>query len=278
MTTLRLVVTLKMFTTYWEMQFNPFSKSAPDRHSFESEDLRQATARLKHLCDIKGIGLFTGNPGTGKTFTLKKYTQSLNPGLFKVFYAPLSSVTVLEFYRSLAIGLGIIPPNRKIDLFNAIQDRIITLSKDKRITPVIIFDEGQYLSPKILSDLKILLNFDMDSDSRAAVILVGLPSLAVTLSMGAHEALAQRILINYSFMGLSKSEMAEYIASKLNNCGLNRTVFQDSALEALWACCSGSPRVLNSLVENCLQIGAQKEAKLIDPEIVMLASGELSLV
>lgn len=267
-----------MLTAFWEMQFNPFSKPASGKRHFESDDFKQATARLKHLCDIKGIGLFTGNPGSGKTFTLKKYADSLNPGLYKLFYAPLSSVTVLEFYRAIAIGLGLSPPYKKIDLFNAIQDRVKSLSKDKRVTPVIIFDEGQYLSSKILNDLKILLNFDMDSDNHTVVILAGQSALATTLSMGAHEALAQRILINYTFTGLSKNEMTEYIVSKLKDCGVSQTIFMESSLEALWGCCSGSPRVVNSLAENCLRIGAQKGVKLIDPEIVMMASNELSLV
>ena len=267
-----------MFTAFWEMQFNPFSKPASNKHCFESDDFKQATARLKHLCDIKGIGLITGNPGTGKTFTLKKFADSLNPGLFKLFYAPLSSVTVLEFYRGLALGLGITPPYKKIDLFNAIQERISSLAKDKRVTTVVICDEGQYLNSKILNDLKILLNFDMDSDSHAVIILVGQAALATTLSMSSHEALAQRILINYSFSGLSKSEMSEYILSRLKGCGISQTIFAENALEALWGCCAGSPRVVNSLTENCLRIGAQKGAKLIDAEIVMLANNELSFI
>jgi len=85
------------------MQFNPFDKTAPLKHPFESEDFRQATARLKFLCEAKGIGLFTGLPGSGKTFALKKHADSLNPSLFKVFYLPLSTLTVMEFYRALAI-------------------------------------------------------------------------------------------------------------------------------------------------------------------------------
>ena len=267
-----------MFTTFWEMQFNPFSKAMQGKHFFESDDFKQATARLKHLCDTKGIGLFTGGPGTGKTFTLKIFADTLNPGLFKLFYAPLSSVTVLEFYRAIAIGLGITPPYKKIDLFNVIQDRIKSLAKDKRVTPIIIFDEGQYLSAKILNDLKILLNFDMDSDNYAVIILAGQPALATTLSMGAHEALAQRILINYSFTGLSKNEMTDYIVSKLKDCGASPTIFAENALEALWGCCAGAPRVINTLAENCLRIGAQKGANIIDPEIVMLANNEISLI
>jgi len=148
-----------MVTAYWELQFDPFSKSATCKAPFESEDFKQASARLKHLNEIKGIGLITGAAGYGKTYTLKRFTDSLNPSLFKTVYLPLSTVTVLEFFRAIALGLGIDPPYKKIDLFNAIQERILFLSNDKRITTVIILDEGQYLSNKILNDLKIILNF-----------------------------------------------------------------------------------------------------------------------
>jgi type II secretory pathway predicted ATPase ExeA len=101
------------------MQFDPFSKATACKTPFESEDFKQASARLKHLHDIKGIGLFTGGPGSGKTYALKNFADALNPSLYKTFYLPLSTVTVLEFFRAIALGLGIVPPYKKIDLFNA---------------------------------------------------------------------------------------------------------------------------------------------------------------
>ena len=267
-----------MFTTYWEMKFNPFTKQAADKHSFESEDFKQATARLKHLCEIKGIGLFTGAAGTGKTFAIKQFVNSLNPSLYKVSYLSLSTVTVLEFYRALALELGVVPPYKKIDLFNSIQERISSLSKDRRVTTVIICDEGQYLNTKILNDLKIIMNFNMDSESHAVIILAGQQVLANTLTMSAHEALAQRIVINYTFNGLAKDEMLDYIGSRLKACGVRENLFAENALEALWGCCGGSPRLVNSLAEKCLLLGFQKGAKIIDTEIVMLANSEISLV
>ena len=267
-----------MFAAYWEMQFNPFAKPVSGKCPFESGDFRQATARLKHLCEIKGVGLLVGDAGSGKTFTLKMFVDSLNPSLYKVFYLPLSTLTVMEFYRAVALGLGITPPYKKIDLFNAIQDRILSLSKDKRVTTVIICDEGQYLNTKILNDLKILLNFGMDSENHAVLAISGQPILANTLSMHTHEALAQRIVINYAFSGLSKDETADYISSRLKSCGVRENMFAANALEALWGCSGGSPRMVNSLAEKCLMIGFQKSVRLVDTEIVMLAKNEISLI
>ena len=187
-------------------------------------------------------------------------------------------MTVLEFYRAIALGLGIVPPYKKIDLFNSIQERILSLSKDKRVTTVIICDEGQYLNTKILHDLKIIMSFNMDTENHAVIIIVGQPTLANTLSMSVHEALAQRIVINYTFNGLTKNEMVEYLDSRLKSCGVRQNIFAENALEALWGCCAGAPRLVNSLAEKCLLIGFQKNVKIIDTDIVMLANSEISLV
>ena len=266
-----------MFTVFWELKFNPFAKGS-GAGAFESEDFRQASARLGQLAATRGIGLFTGVSGSGKTFALKRFVDSLNPSLFKAVYLPLSTLTVLEFYRALAFGFGVSPRFKKIDMFHELQERIWNLYKDKRVTPLIIIDEAQYLDTKILNDLKILMNFEMDSRNFAALALVGQPILSNTLSLQTHEALAQRVIINYSFNGLSKTELAEYISSRLLSAGAANSMFSENALEAIWARCGASPRVVDSLAEKSLMIGCQKNARQINADIVTLAQNENTLL
>lgn len=267
-----------MFKTYWGMEFNPFSKDIDEKNAFQSLDFKQASARLEHLKTTKGIGLFTGLSGTGKTFTLRCFASSLNPNLYKVAYIPLSTVTVMEFYRSLAFSLDLEPASKKVDLFKSIQERIISLAKDKRIVPIIIIDEAQYLKTDVLNDIKLLLNFNMDSKNHMIFILNGQPVLNSILSKQVHEALKQRIVINYNFTGISKDELQEYIKSRLELCGVHEPVFNDNAIEAIFSCCSGSTRKLNSIIEKCLFIGAQTNTRNIDTEIVMTAQNELELI
>ena len=88
-----------MYKAYFGMEFNPFEKTNSLKYPFESQDFKEATSRLEHLKDIKGIGLFTGLPGMGKTYTLKQFVDKLNPNLYKVVYIPLSTITVREFYE-----------------------------------------------------------------------------------------------------------------------------------------------------------------------------------
>lgn len=267
-----------MYRAYWGMEFNPFEKGLSEKNFFKSDDFVQATSRLEHLKNIKGIGLFTGLPGTGKTFTLRCFINNLNPNLYKVIYITLSTVTVLEFYKSLAYGLGVEPYSKKIDLFKAIQERIVSLSKDKKIIPLIMIDEAQYLKTDVLNDLKLLFNFDMDSKNYAILILSGQPLLNNTLSKQIHDALKQRIVINYNYEGISKEEVTRYISSRLKLCGIVEDIFNVNAIEAVNSCCNGSTRVLNTIIEKCLMMGYQKGLKVIDTEIVMNVQNEINLI
>jgi len=265
-----------MFKAYWNMAYNPFSKSS-GAFCFESQDFKEATSRLKFLTANKGIGLFTGLPGHGKTFVLRSFLSSLNPSLYKVFYSPLSTITTMDFYRSLSLGLDITPAFRKVDMFRQIQNRIVTLDKEKRVTPVIALDECQYLNTAILNDLKIIFNFDMDSANHAVVILNGLPSLNNILVKQVHESIAQRITINYMFSGLSEPQANSYVLQGLHACGASEKIFQPAALASLFAASSGSIRKLNALITNALIAGAQKKLDFIDTDAVMDSLNEFNI-
>lgn len=272
-----------MYKTYWEMEFNPFEKnnSFINKESittYETKDYKNAKARLSHLTKIKGIGLFTGLSGTGKTFTLKQFSDGLNKSLYKIVYIPLSTVTVLEFYKALAYGLDLDPSTKKIELFMQIQERIINLSKDKKVTPLILLDEAQYLKTAVLNDLKLLFNFEMDSKNYAVLILAGQPLLNNILSKQVHEALKQRILINYNFEGISKEETKDYIITRLQLSGASPDIFEDNTYEALYGCCNGSIRKLNTIISKCLIIGCINNEKKINTDIVMAAQNEVELI
>lgn len=267
-----------MYKSYWAMTFNPFDKSIAEKDYFATYDYTQASARLNFLTTTKGIGLFTGNSGMGKTYVMRCFTKSLNKSLYKVIYIPLSTVTVAEFYRALSYELGLEPCNKKIDNFRNIQSALIKLANTQKITPVIILDEAQYLKTEILNDIKLLLNFEMDSKSPVILLLTGQPMLNIILNKQVHEALKQRIVINYTFGGIQKGEVEEYITSRLNLCGVSRPIFNPNSYEALASCCNGSIRKLNSLIEKCLILGYQKELQVIDTEIVMSAQNDIELV
>ena len=269
---------LKMIETYFGMKCNPFRKGFEQKNKYEFNDFKEMQARLEYLLKAKGIGLFTGSSGFGKTYSIKYFVDNLNVGLYKPVYLSLSTITVLDFYKSLCIGLGISPMARKIDMFKQIQDTIKTFVNDRKITPVIILDEAQYLKSDILNDLKMILNFDIDSKNYAVLILMGQPVLNDMLSRNSHEALKQRIVVNYTFVGIDAREVNDYLKNRLRLAGMNENMFEDGAIKAISSICNGSTRKLNSIIENCLMICEQKNENIVTTEIAMLAENELNLI
>ena len=259
------------------MEENPFLKNSKEI-LFESPEFKEVQMRLNYLLTTKGFGVLTGGSGKGKTTGIRVWSRSLNTSLYKVVYSSLSTLTVTEFYRTLASGLGLEPRYRKPDNFKLIQDEIQRYALEKRITPVIIIDEANHACSAILNDLKMIFNFEMDSRDRAVVLLAGLPSLNHTLQLGIHEPLRQRITMNYNMDGLSKDESKEYIQTKLRGVRCPRQVFDENALEALANAATGVPRLLNKLANSCLMIAGAKNSDTVDCEIVMQAVTDCELV
>lgn len=263
------------FKLYYGLTYNPFEKGLDD-FVFESSDFKEATARLEYLKETKGIGLFTGRSGVGKTYTTKKFCDALNPGLFKVVYLPLSTLSTTEFYRSFCIGLGLEPQHKKIDNYRSIQSHIKQMVDEKRIIPVIVLDEAQYLKTDILNDLKLLLNYQFDSKNYVILILIGLPNLINTLNKNIHESLKQRIIVQYQILGLDGTDVKDYIVHKLNKVGRTDPLFSEDAIHALANGCGGSARKLNLLITQALIIGAAKGTQLIHSDIIMEAANEIT--
>ena len=258
------------------MEENPFVKNSKDI-IFESNELKEALTRLKYLQQIKGFGMLTGRPGNGKTTAVRIWSKSLNPALYNVVYISLSTLTVMEFYRNLALEMKLVPCFRKTDNFKAIQTEINRCAVEKRVTPVIILDEANQISNAILSDLKILFNFEMDSRDRAIVLLTGLPQLNYTINLGIHEPLRQRITMNYNMDALSKNESIQFIREKLKGVRCSLQVFDENALEAIANASNGVPRLLNKLANACLMIANAKSMDHVDAEVVMQAVNDCQL-
>ena len=104
-----------MYMSYYSMSFNPFEKTIETKDLYETSDLKNIKSRLEFLKQNKGLALFTGDAGIGKTIAIREFCDSLNPSLFKVIYLSMSTLTVMEFYRALALGLGLEAKHKKID-------------------------------------------------------------------------------------------------------------------------------------------------------------------
>jgi len=265
------------YISRYGLEFNPFIKTTQHETVVETSEYNEIIYRLDMLLKTRGFGLITGTAGKGKTTVVRNWAHKLNPSLYKVVYISLSTVTVNDFYRHLAQQLGLEPRYRKSDNFRIIQEGITRFTVEKRIIPVIILDEANYIKTEILNDLKMIFNFEMDSKDRAVVLLAGLPTLNNTLRLVAHEPLKQRITMNYHLEGMNKDESKTYILGKLSMSKAHPKIFAESALESIINTAGGVPRIINKLCDACLVIGHTQGVSEISSDIVMLAISEMEL-
>ena len=258
------------YTARYGLEFNPFIKNAKDL-LLETAESAEVRTRLDYLGDTRGFGVLNGEPGRGKTTAARTWAASLSPSLFKISYSSLSSLTVMDFYRQVASGLGAEPRFRKNELFDDIQREVKRCALEKRVTPVIIIDEADMLSHKVLSDLQIMFNFEMDSRDLAVVLLIGQPRLNTTLNQSAHESLRQRVVMNYHMTGISKEEGRKFIIRKLEGAGSRQAVFDANALEAVLNAANGTPRMINKICNRSLMVGASLNQDTIHADTVRKA-------
>lgn len=266
-----------MYKPFYSLAKTPFSKDMDSAEAFHSAAYEEALNGLDYLRKSKGIGLVIGDPGAGKTFTLRSFRDSLNPSLFHVIYFPLSTGGVMDFYRGLAYGLGEVPKFRKVDLFRQIQHGIEQMAQERKITPVFILDEMHMAKDAFLQDLAILFNFNMDSSNPFILVLAGLPHLKTRLNLNHHRPLTQRIIMRYQIQPLNKEDVFAYIEHHLKLAGAKMPIFTEPALEAIALRSQGWPRVINTLTVNCLLYGAQLNKEQIDEKIVQMAAQESGL-
>lgn len=263
-----------MYKAFYSLSKNPFTKEINTKDLFPSQNFKEIKARLNYLKKTRGIAVIVGEAGSGKTSSLRAFADSLNPSLFKVIYFPLSTGTVMDFYRGLAAGLGEDPCFRKVDLFHQIQKAVMKMYHDKKITPVFILDEMQLAANKFLNDLSILFNFSMDSKDPFILVLSGLTYFLDKLSLNQNQSLNQRVVMKYRFSPLKKDEVEDYISHQLKLAGANHPVFSPQAIKAIASNSRGLPRLVNKLATNSLLLGYQLKAETINEEIVFKASEE----
>ena len=268
-----------MYTSFYAMSFNPFIKEETYKYPFKSNDYNEVLNRLNYIKEIKGIGLFYGENGVGKTYTIRSFVNSLNKDLYKVIYVNITiNLSTFELLNILSKELSLSTGAcYKTDLISNIQNEIVRIVKEDKMNVVIVLDDVHLLTRNTLLDLKILYDFDIGSKDYVTLILVGREEIKVELTKTIHESLSQRINVNYKFNGLERNEVKEYIQTRLELANTDKDIFEIEALNSLYLCSNSSIRMLNKIVNNCLMLGSQNKKTIIDNEIVMLAKGESDL-
>ena len=177
----------------------------------------------------------------------------------------------------IAAELGLAPGQSRSMLRRAVSGELSRLAGNRQ-TPVLIIDETHLLSSPVLEDLRMLTNFEIDSEQRFCLLLAGLTGLRRKLAMGVNESLAQRLVVRCHMDGLAADEVAPYIEHRLRAAGApDIPVFGKTAVTAITQTAHGLPRRINQIAHNALAAAAADREREVTENHVAQAIDELNL-
>jgi len=262
-----------MYKSYYGLSGEPFGKAETDL--YQSDDFKESFSRLEYMKKKRGLMLLTGDAGVGKSTLIRAFKQSLKEASYKVVYLPLTTVNKAEFYRQINTELGGEAQHRKCDLFKSIQKLLIDYDRNRKQTPVIIFDDAQYLNSDNLFELHLLLNFEIDSYDPALWIITGQPHIRERISRPAFASIEQRIVLKSTLLPMNETETKEYIIHHLKLKGRKEPLFNDSGYLAIFKASNGVKRIVNRIALTSLMLGVSKKMDILDEEAVYQATQSL---
>lgn len=253
---------------------DPFERDLLPDKRFVAPALDELHARLEWLVRTKGLGLVDGAPGTGKSTALRRLRDSLHPERVRPIYVHDTTVNVADLYNQIALEMGIEPCWRRAMTFRAIRQEVERLERERRLTVLLVVDEAHKLRTDVLAELPVLTSFDWDGQARMPLLLVGQTGLAARLRMGVLEALAQRLTVRYRLQGFDRDTTRAYLEHRLAVAGVDRPVFTEPAIEALFNASQGVMRRIDAIAGHALAAAAMERARLADIEHVRAGAEE----
>lgn len=259
-----------MFESFYGLTETPFSRTIPSDKLYRGNDSDELIERLKWAAAGQLFAIMTGDSGTGKTTTLRRFRDELENSKYKVLYISDSKMTPRTFYKSILEQLGFEAKYLRSEAKRQLHREIEIMKGVHGFLPVAIVDEAHLLDREMLEEIRFLLNFRMDSQSPLALILAGELKLREKLKLQSFAAIRQRIDIQVGIGHMDRNQTGEYIKSHMSYAGCDKDIFTDAAIDNIFQYSSGIPRVINKACTGSLIYGAQNRKTIIDDRMVGL--------
>jgi len=266
------------YLEFFGFRDDPF-KITPDSHYFFlSESHQEALSSLKYLYETEeGFAVIIGEPGTGKTLTIRKFIDELPPNEVRFAYILFPNLTPEELFEAILEDFGIKSEGEtKNRLFAKLRDFLIKEREEGRKV-LIIIDEAQNLPVETIEELRILSNLETADRKLLQIILLGQPELEEMLNSRKLRQLRQRITVMVKLRNLSEKETRSYIDYRIARAGGGNVRINQRTYRMVYNLSLGIPRLINILMERALMAAFVEGIHDIKPEHVERAAESVGL-
>lgn len=156
----------------------------------------------------------------------------------------------------------------KIGLMDSFQNYLLKqYTKKNRV--ILIIDEAQNLSPKIMEEIRMMSNLESEKNHLIQIVLFGQPELKYKLQRMDLKQFAQRVSVHFHLKGLKKDEVQHYIRYRLKVGGTkNDNLFNHDAIDLIYLHSKGIPRIINIICDTALVYGYADSMKVITKKVI----------
>ncbi|MBI5462561.1 MAG: AAA family ATPase [Gammaproteobacteria bacterium] len=269
-----------MYLNFFGLNEQPFQLTPDSHFLYLSDSHMRAKAYMDYtVWKRDGFVVITGEVGAGKTTLIHKLLGEVQDDvkLIRIFQTQLNE---MEFLQAMLVELGFDPSklkdSGKVELINLLNTYLLeSYQCGKHV--VLIVDEAQNLSPKVLEEIRLLSGLEPDKEKILNVILVGQPELNDTLSRPDMEQLVQRIRLRFHVGALNQDETWGYITHRMTVAGAapESGIFDSEVLPLIYEYTGGIPRKINILCDTALICAFADTVKRIDTIVMQEAISEL---
>lgn len=268
-----------MYLEHFTLKDHPFRLSPDPNYLYLSKQHSRAKSYLEStVWFADGFVVITGEIGCGKTTLIEKFLTELPDDVITARISQ-TQITPTQFLMVLLAEFGFKPfRKRKAELLNMLNRYLVAQSRDGRKV-VIIIDEAQNLTPRVLEEVRLLSGIEGHKDKVLSIIMAGQPELNATLDADDMRQLSQRTRLRFHLQALSEEEVPEYVQHRLVVAGAGKKkIFKREAFEPIYRYTGGVPRLINTLCDTAM-IGAFAEnRRRVGTEEVCTAVDELQWV
>ncbi|MCY0903201.1 MAG: ATP-binding protein, partial [Firmicutes bacterium] len=141
-----------MFESFYQLARTPFSRDMPTDELYRSVTFEELLGRLHYAAQRQFFVVVTGDCGTGKTTTIRRYADTLDPSKHKVLYVSDSKLTPRHFYKGMLEQLGCEAKFYRGDAKRQLHREIELMRGIHGVQPVCVVDEAHLLDREMLEE------------------------------------------------------------------------------------------------------------------------------
>ncbi len=262
-----------MHGLFYNLKKKPFQLDHDPNYFFESGGQKRALSYLHYgLTQREGFVVITGEHGVGKTMLSHVFFHSLNRDNIVAALIVFDKPSAEEALRLITKAFSLPYENlSKATLLKNLEAFFLEQVKNGKQV-LLVVDEVQRLSMRLLEELRMLSNFTLDGRALLQTFLLGHTDFKATLQDERLEQLRQRVIAAYQLEAMSQEETRAYVDSRLQHAGWQgEALFDGAAYAKIYEYSQGVPKTVNTLCECTLQLGYKNKVKKFDEQLVQQA-------